>query len=395
MPIRTGTLSDRLSCLSQQSSESFILPPAADISTLNHMNDQPDDTVTSPLGKNNHEAIIDGKGDPDAFGTVDETIGDRDGVQDLAATASQSVPNATSIALSARDEALLRHVVLLRLLTYSQIHRLLFSSTDPSFSRRRIRALTRAGWLSMWEPASPTGGHVRYAHPTQRTLRRILPAFETSHTPWAKIVSLMLPRTKRRPLQLTEATIPKWLAHQREVNHLVASITTAPGRRILWASSWDSPFPPRLGMFAAPQPDYVIVEEVDGEPELVFGEHDRASESIDRFIARKIALYSALAKFPEACEQHFGVRRFRVQITAIDPYRRAPIQRMRELIDATRRHGGPDVYRFTLGGWLFAYPNDPIWFSTAQIPSTASVALTDHHVGTDFEPRQCAAPTFP
>lgn len=330
--------------------------------------------------KNNQQDGKKNERDLDAFGTAAQLQGDQDPVQDGATDESEPVPMGNPEMLSLRDQLLLRDVVRLRLLTYSQIHRLLFSSVDPSFARRRIRQLARAGWLATWEPASRTGGHVRYAHPTQRTLRYVLPTLEGSEA-WAKVIRLMLPRTKRRPLQLADASVPKWLPHQREANHLVASIATAPGRKILWASSWDSPFPPRLGMFIAPQPDYVIVEEVDGQQRLIFGEHDRSSEPVDRFIARKIALYSALAKFPEACELHFGARDFIVQITVIDPYRRAPIERMRELIAATRRHGGPDAFRFTLGGWLFAHPNDPIWFSSSRPPTSDSAAMRDHTVG--------------
>jgi hypothetical protein len=76
----------------------------------------------------------------------------------------------------------------------------------------------------------------------------------------------------------------------------------------------------------------------------------------------------------KACEQHFGLRQFQVQITAIDPFRQEPVPRLRDLIDATRRYCGPDIFRFTLGGWLYADPGDPIWFSVAQPPASHSVA---------------------
>lgn len=327
--------------------------------------------------KNNQNEEEANTGDLHAFGTAAQHPGDRDEDQDLQVSDLTTDPKADQDRLSLRDETLLRYVVCLRLLTYGQIHRLVFSNVDPSFARRRIRQLAESGWLHTWEPASRSGGHVRYAHPTQRTLRQVLPTLSGSE-PLAKIVNIMLPRTKRRALQLEPGTTPKWLPHQREVNHVVSSIVTSPTRTILWASSWDSPFPPRLGMFVAPQPDYVIIEEIDGSSHLVFGEHDRGNEPIDRFVARKVALYSSLARFPEACEQHFGVRQFRVQVTVIDVARRAPVERMHALMAAARRHGGPDIFRFTLGGWLHAWPDHDIWRTPRQPLANESVAWGDH-----------------
>lgn len=343
------------------------------------MQDLPASLVDRAIGMNNQEDVSGDRRDLDAFGTATQHARDQDHLQDALLRPQPSVPNLPFEQVSARDESLLRSLVFLRLLTYSQIHRLIFSSVDPSFARRRIRQLAKTGWLNTWEPPSRSGGHVRFAHPTQRTLRHVLPAIDTSPA-WARTVHLMLPRTKRRPLQLGDV-IPKWLPHQREVNELVLSMLNTRRDSILWCSTWDSPFPARLGMFTSPQPDYVLVEAIDGQPHLVFGEHDRASEPIERFVARKISLYRALAKFPEACEQHFGFRDFTVQVTVTDPHHRAPIRRLRNLIDASRRYGGPDVFRFTLGGWLHAYPSDRIWWDVATPPAHDSVAFFDHAPG--------------
>gem|GEM_PF-1845767 len=355
----------------------FFDEPFTSLTYPNTMQDRINAPSRHAERKNNQNEDNNAGGDLEAFGTGDKQPGDQDQVQDEVLQRHLPVPKPKPQSLSERDETLLHHLVCFRLLTYAQIHRLLFSSVDPSFSRRRIRVLARNGWLTIWEPPSLAGGHVRYAHPTQRALRHVLPSLENSER-WGSVVRLMLPRTKRRPMQLAEAAVPKWLPHQREVNHLVVSITKAPQRKILWASSWDSPFPPRLGIFRTPQPDYVLIEEIDGQAELIFGEHDRASEPIDRFIARKITLYAALARFPEACEKHFGLRAFRVEVTVTDPHRRAPIRRLRDLVDATRRHGGPDIFQFTLAGWLHAYPNDPIWFDIANPPTSDSVSPGEH-----------------
>ena len=313
---------------------------------------------------------------PDAFGAVDPAPGDQGGSRGIEPDPALTVPNLDITRLTPRDVAVIRHLVLLRLLTYDQVHRIAFASVDMSIARRRIRHLARAGWLATWEAPSRRGGHVRYAHPTADAIRTFLPTL-VPETSWAPLVHRMVPRSQRRPLELG-ATVPKWLAHQREVNHLVASIVTCPARRVLWASSWDCPLPSRAGMFALPQPDYVLVEEVDGIPQFVFGEHDRGSEPVSRFIARKIALYSALAAFPEVCMQQFGFATFRVHVTAIDPLRRAPIRRLRSLIDAARSSEGSDIFKFTLGGWLYTYPAAPIWFTSNAPPAKDSVAWSDH-----------------
>lgn len=132
-------------------------------------------------------------------------------------------------------------------------------------------------------------------------------------------------------------------------------------------------------MFRSPQPDYVMVSDVDGaSPLLVFGEHDRASEPVERFVARKIAPYAALLKFPEARLKYFGIRELQIQISVTDPYRRRPMERIRALIDAARRYGGTDAFRFTLAGWMFAYPTGRIWLTTTTRPVSNSLSLGDH-----------------
>jgi hypothetical protein len=187
----------------------------------------------------------------------------------------------------------------------------------------------------------------------------------------------MLPTSGRKPLTLGDAGIPKWLQHQREVNHLVTSIATSLNRKVLWASSWDCPFPSRAGMFTLPQPDYVLIEQRDGMPHLIFGEHDRGSEPVERFVARKVELYASLASFPEACEQHFGLRSFEVHVSVIDIRNRSPLERLRALQVAAAASATPHLFRFTLGGWLFAYADKAIWFASGQSPTTDSARWED------------------
>ena len=342
---------------------------------------------TTASKENNQHSQMSDDPQPDAFEAGVQPRADQGRDQGTSPESGERAlnpaPDLDIAGLSERDAAVLRAVVRLRLLTYEQLHRIAFADTDRSIARRRVRKLAEGGWLTTWEAPARHGGHERYAHPTAQAIRAILPTL-VPDAPWRALIERMVPRSQRRPLELADHA-PKWLAHQREVNHLLASIMTAPERRVLWASSWDCPFPSKLGMFTLPQPDYVLVEEVAGVPRLVFGEHDRGSEPVERFSARKIALYGALASFPDVCEEFFGLRSFRVHISVIDPLRRAPVARLRALMESARRSEHPDLFHFTLGGWLFASPGAPIWYVPDAAPLSDSVASKQHapalHVG--------------
>jgi hypothetical protein len=302
--------------------------------------------------------------------------GTRQGITHGPVDVLRGLPQLPSV--TGRDTDAVTLVMLLRLLSYDQVRRLVFSSQDGSVLRRRGLLLEKEGWLRRWDAPLARGGRIRYVHPTPKALRWGLDslAARTAVEPWAPLVRLMLPRSGRKPLTLGDGTIPKWLPHQREVNHLVTSIATSPGRRVLWASSWDCPFPSRAGMFTLPQPDYVIVEERDGIPQLIFGEHDRGTEPVERFIARKVELYAALAIFPEACEKYFGLRSLEVHVSVIDTLKQSPIERLWALHAAAGKSAAPGIFRFTLGGWLFAYPGEKIWL--AGPPESESVRWQDH-----------------
>jgi hypothetical protein len=227
------------------------------------------------------------------------------------------------------------------------------------------------------------GGHTRYALPTAAATQLLTDRLEcdVAGTPLAPLVRLMLPQTRRRALRLTEASTPNWIAHQTEINTLVLRLCDA--APLLWMSSWDCPLPRRVASFDLPQPDYVAVEGPAAGPRMVFGEHDRGSEPVERFIARKVLLYAALAAFPDACEQHFGFRTFSVRVTVTDPVRRHPMQRIAELLTATYRAGGPhsrDLFRFTLAGWLNAAPDEAIWFSPGDVVAHHGLQPSQHVV---------------
>lgn len=316
---------------------------------------------------------------PDAIATVANSLPVRDTDRDVIATKPQGVANVEH--LPERDRAALRTLVQLRLLTYHQLRLAAYGAAHPSVTRRRVAQLSRLGLVSTWEAPSRAGGHTRYAIPSPAAVRTTTATLErdTRDAPFAPLVQLMLPSTTRRALTLTAASRPNWLAHQTEVNTLVLRWSSV--HPLAWASTWDCPFPSRVASFELPQPDYVLVETRAEGPHLVFGEHDRGSEPIDRFVARKALAYAALAAFPEACLRYFGMETFSVRITITDPLHRTPMQRLRDLLLATRRAVGPDMaghFYFTLAGWLHAAPTDAIWFAAHDDVPQASLSWRDH-----------------
>jgi hypothetical protein len=316
---------------------------------------------------------------PDAFAPIANPTSDRDTVRDAQPGRAAGVANLA--VLQSRDREAVRALVQLRVLTYNQLRALSYPSAHPSVTRRRVQQLVREGVLTVWESPARSGGHTRYALPTTSAVRAISAALvrETAAEPFAPLIRLMLPQTAKRALRLSGRTRPNWLAHQMEINTLVLRLRET--TRLRWMSSWDCPFPSRLASFDLPQPDYVVIEEHAEGPRLVLGEHDRGSEPVERFVARKVLLYAALAAFPDACEHHFGVRAFTVRISVTDPVHGAPMRRLRDLLEATRRAGGAEVanlFRFTLAGWLHAFPHEPIWFdSTDELPHM-SVRWQEH-----------------
>ncbi len=369
-------------CVRRSHTVKASLTPTA-VSLNNPDSDAP--RADDPQKDINQENETGGRGPADAIVSAAQPTPVREGDQDTRQGIThgpvdvlRELPQLPSV--TGRDTDAVTLVMLLRLLSYDQLRRLVFASQDGSVLRRRGLLLEKEGWLQRWDAPRAGGGRIRYVHPTPKTLRWGLDSLAagTAAEPWAPLVRLMLPRSGRKPLTLGEGTIPKWLPHQREVNHLVTSIATSAGRRILWASSWDCPLPSRNGMFTLPQPDYVLVEEFAGVPRLVFGEHDRSSEPVERFIERKVALYTALADVPEFCAETFGFPSFEVHVTVADPIRHAPIERAEALLTAVERAGAADLFRFTLGGWLFAYPAEAIWFVAGCSPQITSVGWQGH-----------------
>jgi hypothetical protein len=246
-----------------------------------------------------------------------------------------------------------------------------------------MRTLERAGWVTIFEHRAPRGGHPRYVLPTRRGLAYGVDAIRAGHdaAPNARLVERMLPSGRKAALELGEGTQPPFLAHQRECNHLALTFSLAGPAPVLWASTWDRPFPPRLSGIAMPQPDGVFVLEVAGVPRLVFVEADRGNESLAHFAMAKAERYAELAARPELCEELLGFRTFAVWVTVLDARFRRPLRRMRALVEVARRAGAEDLLSFTLAGWANDAPGERIWFANGNLPTTDSVALRDHEGG--------------
>lgn len=266
----------------------------------------------------------------------------------------------------ARDATLLLLIVRLRIASIQQLANAAFPHVSVVVARRRLRALHAHGWIRVWDRPVASGGAPRYVYPTAKALRWAYPRLlELARgTPAEQIVRLMIPDSTKRLVQLEAGSEPQWFAHQDEINRLLLARSRAAGEDLLWASSWDCPFPDRLNGLKAPQPDYVLVTIHDGKALLTFGEHDRATEPMTRWM-EKLAAYAAAR---EAGEDLFGHAEFTIDVTVTDPLRRAPHRRAREIVNTVQAAGCHGFVRVTLAGWAHGFPHGRIWFGGGDAP---------------------------
>ena len=275
-----------------------------------------------------------------------------------------------------RDRAVLLLLVRLRLASMRQLADLAYRGTSLIVARRRLRRLERDGWITFWDLPTRAGAAIRYAVPTRRALAwadtRIAEAVEGG--PAATLITRMLPVRTRRLADLKSHVVPPWFAHQNEINTLLVAIARAETDRLLWYSSWDCPFPDRVNGLKAPQPDYVVVRHDAEAVAVTFGEHDRATEDSGVW-TEKLAAY-AVAR--ELAMPWLGIETFTVDVTVLDPSPRSPILRLRRLNELTRVAGMEHIVRFTLAGWLHAFPGEPVWFTDGASPTSESTGRADH-----------------
>lgn len=276
----------------------------------------------------------------------------------------------------ARDATLLLLIVRLRIASIQQLANAVFPNVSVVVARRRLRALHHQGWIRVWDRPVANGGAPRYVYPTAKALRWAYPRLlELARaTPAEQIVRLMIPDSTKRLMQLEAGSEPQWFAHQDEINRLLLARSSADGEDLLWASSWDCPFPDRLNGLKAPQPDYVLITIHGGNALLTFGEHDRATEPMARWM-EKLAAYAAAR---EVAEDLLGHAEFTIDVTVTDPLRRAPLRRVREIVDTVRVAECQRYVRITLGGWACAFPHGRIWFASGDAPAHDSLTPDAH-----------------
>ncbi|MFA6954868.1 MAG: replication-relaxation family protein [Thermoanaerobaculia bacterium] len=241
----------------------------------------------------------------------------------------------------------------------SELHAAIFTSRHPSVISRSLKRLRRCGWITTWDEPSPGGGgNRRWAVPTARSLRWTSATLRASCAgqSWERVADLMLPGSRNHELKFTRGRTPPFLMHQRDVNRLCLSFRATLEKRLLWFSAFDRPFPNRVNGIAMPQPDFVLVVAGDRGPELVFGEHDRGSESLAHFREAKVERYAELASLPSFCRDILGFATFRVLVTVMDPFNRRPHDRIAmlgELVSAARR---AELFAIHLAGKVHAHP---------------------------------------
>jgi hypothetical protein len=247
-----------------------------------------------------------------------------------------------------RDRQAVLHLFRMRVLSFDQLARLTYFNANKTVARRRLRRLRDQGWIEVWERPVAGGGAPRYAHPTRRALLwgDAVTKVATEGTVLGPLVRLMTPPTPRQPWKLAPGVLPLFLPHTEEANDVLIAWLRKSGERVLWLSSWDCPFPEHIEWRPMPQPDYVLVLEHDGVPQLVFGEHDRGTEGRE-VVAQKFRTYRTWMETPEITHRVFGFAAFQVFVT-VSGERAA---RRKEQLEQLARDEGVDAFTtFMLSG---------------------------------------------
>jgi hypothetical protein len=216
----------------------------------------------------------------------------------------------------ARDAVAVMHLIRMRVLSYDQLSRLTYYAGNKTVARRRLRRLQERGWIHTWDRPTARGGAPRYAYPSRKALAwgHAVMLASTEGTALDPLVRLMVPATPRQPWKFEPGVMPLFLAHTEETNEALIAWLRRSGERVLWASSWDCPFPEHVEWRTMPQPDYVLVLEREGSAHLVFGEHDRGTEGRE-IVARKLRAYRTWMETPDILARTIGFRSFHVFVT--------------------------------------------------------------------------------
>ncbi len=121
-----------------------------------------------------------------------------------------------------------------------------------------------------------------------------------------------------------------------------------------------------------PQPDLVMVFEVEGKARLVFGEHDRGHESLSHFNAAKVERYAELLVRPGLVKETFGFDSFGVWVTVLDKRFRRPTDRLQALCREVTKAGVEKLFSFALAGCAYRTPGEEIWSRNGDLLAPTS-----------------------
>lgn len=261
-------------------------------------------------------------------------------------------------------------------LSLKEVRRYVLWGNEPAEVRALIARLTEEGLLTVERV-----GLERV--PDQPSVRLTTAGWEfalntTLHRArgesWERLAQLAIIATHRH------AAAPN--AHRRDqhdTKRLLLAFDSHPDHDFFmpWAANWQPAFPSDVRGVLLPDPSYVGVANVDGREILIFGECDNTIQPLGAF-RKKMEMYAQLARRPDFVEQIFGYRDFHVWVTVADPVQRAPMVRMRELIDIARQEGTSRVTSFTQQHWALWDSTWWIWFMNGEMPRSNSQVVTDH-----------------
>lgn len=287
--------------------------------------------------------------------------------------------------LSPADRELIQSLVRLRFLSYPQIERRHFPERSLQAVGQRVKRLAATGWVTTWKRPVKAGGRPRFVLPTAEAFRWAFSEIRqrASGSPLEKLIGFMLPQRPRQALTLDPVNEPPFVAHQTECNELVLALETRGPAKILWASTWERPFPNQVRGLAMPQPDAVLVLESEGGPRLVFLEHDRGMESLVHFRSAKVERYAELSVWPDVCEELLGWRTFEVWVSVLDRRFHRPLARLAALSRVATLAGAEELMRFALAGRMHESPGGQIWFLDSAVPDVDSGRSNNENDGVD------------
>jgi hypothetical protein len=232
----------------------------------------------------------------------------------------------------------LRTLVDCKYLSAAQLHAYVLPGKSITPVRRSLQRLEAEGWVIGWEAWVSAGGHPKYYLPRRKALTWALRQHQAdaADTPLAQMVARLIPTTRRRPVQFAERTVPLFFHHQCATNDIVLALKYANRGAVVWASAWDRPLPKKIGTFAPPQPDAILVLQHGDRRSLLFIETDRASEHAPTFQRGK-SRYARLKLRPALLAEMFGIVEFHVLVVVRCPNEGATRRRIAELERAARR----------------------------------------------------------